>query len=413
MPIDTSVKFFHNGMAGLNRLLFRNGAGAETTVRQRFFDVMNAVFVAGFNTVSVQSLTVTNNVATVTFANSTHGFEVDTVIQVTGATPSGLNGEQRVTSVAGPVITFTTEGISNGSASGTITAKYAPLGWAYVGTPPTTAPMNLRGGDPLQTSIGVIMQPVTIAQTGGPHYGGFTFAGYNSYDNTTLLSLFGTRHVNGWNGFLSENTDDPWILVGDKSSFYVLYNHNASANAVNTNGVLVGFGLFKSVSPTDAFNRYAIGTSDPATGLDGNNSAANLARNSVSLISSEMVLSAGVNGQTVGANNTTLAMELPTASAGMAGSNIAFHVYGSAYPNANDSSLILCRKMIGDTGGLRGYLRGLYQSPQNCASAFNQMDRVTGQGAFAGKRLLAIRAQSIATGTGSGVTFFDITGPWE
>ena len=85
----------------------------------------------------------------------------------------------------------------------------------------------------------------------------------------------------------------------------------------------------------------------------------------------------------------------------------------AAYPTPANQGLILSRVVLAEGGGPRGYLRGFYGTPQNAHAAFNQMDRVQGQGQFAGRKLMALKCGSPAGTTSQGVVFVDITGPWE
>lgn len=133
MPLpDTSVKLFSSGMAGAPVL-----SGTAGTL----IAVLDACLVTGFGTVPLASLSVTDNIATAV-VSAGHGFPlvggvVGSVIQIEGATPAALNGQWRVATVPNSTtFTFATTGISNISATGTITAKRAAAGWEkrYSGT---------------------------------------------------------------------------------------------------------------------------------------------------------------------------------------------------------------------------------------------------------------------------------------
>jgi hypothetical protein len=85
----------------------------------------------------------------------------------------------------------------------------------------------------------------------------------------------------------------------------------------------------------------------------------------------------------------------------------------STYPSPINQGLLLSRMVLAEQGYPRGHLRGLLGTPQNAHASFGPMDRVIGQGPFAGKKLMAVKCGS-PSGTGSqGVVFFDLTGPWE
>jgi hypothetical protein len=86
---------------------------------------------------------------------------------------------------------------------------------------------------------------------------------------------------------------------------------------------------------------------------------------------------------------------------------------GPVYPNGPNNGLILTRKVLYESGVcLRGYLRGGFVTGQNCNASFAWRDKITGQGDYAGKRLLAVKCGSPAGVASQGVAFFDITGPW-
>jgi len=97
-----------------------------------FISFLDAILVNGFNSITLTSLVVANGIATAT-RTAGHGFILNQVIKIDGATLSGLNGEWRVTSIPDPTkFTFTCDGVADGTASGTITAKTPPLGWEKV-----------------------------------------------------------------------------------------------------------------------------------------------------------------------------------------------------------------------------------------------------------------------------------------
>lgn len=132
MPLpNTEVKFFASTMSGAPTL---NGNAGT------FIGVLDACLVTGFGSVTLNSLVVADDVATGTVSTG-HGFAMvgatGMVIRIEGATPAGLNGDWRIASVPGSTtFTFATTGITDQTATGTITAKRAPAGWekAYSGT---------------------------------------------------------------------------------------------------------------------------------------------------------------------------------------------------------------------------------------------------------------------------------------
>ena len=125
MKADTSVKFFsylHSGAPTLNGV-----AGS-------LIDVLDACLVNGFGAVTVSTLSVASEVATVTVSTGHDlemvGVNTGPVISVSGATPASLNDEWRIDTVPSATqFTFRCPGRSDGSATGTISVKRAPAGW--------------------------------------------------------------------------------------------------------------------------------------------------------------------------------------------------------------------------------------------------------------------------------------------
>lgn len=128
--MPNTVRFYDSTMSGAPSLSGTAGA---------LIGVLDGCLVDGFGSVTVNSLVVASNVATAT-VSAGHQFAMigttGPVIRIAGASPAGLNGDWRITVTSATTFTFTTTGISDQSATGTITAKRAPAGFskAFTGT---------------------------------------------------------------------------------------------------------------------------------------------------------------------------------------------------------------------------------------------------------------------------------------
>lgn len=122
-PVD--VQWFTSAM---------NGAPSLSGTAGTMIAVWDACLINGFGSVTLDSLVVSGAVATAT--KSSHGFLDHTVVLIDGATPGGLNGKKRITRTGANTFTFDATGIADQTATGTITAKMAPVGWTkpYSGT---------------------------------------------------------------------------------------------------------------------------------------------------------------------------------------------------------------------------------------------------------------------------------------
>ena len=90
MPDALAVKYIHNAMRGAPVLNGQNGT---------LIGLLDALLLTGWGAATAASVTVADGVATATFGSSTP-WEVGAVIEVSGATSAGLNGQSRVLSAA-------------------------------------------------------------------------------------------------------------------------------------------------------------------------------------------------------------------------------------------------------------------------------------------------------------------------
>jgi hypothetical protein len=120
MALSTAVKYFDSAMQGAPGIV--NAAGG-------LLSILRACLVNGFNQVTLNSLTVSNGIATASRALGM-AYRTLQVIEISGATPSELNGQKRILSVGVGFVTFDASGVSDGAATGTITCKVAPAGWS-------------------------------------------------------------------------------------------------------------------------------------------------------------------------------------------------------------------------------------------------------------------------------------------
>ena len=124
-PVDTSVKWVRSTMPG---------APVLTRAAGSLIALLDALLVNGWGQQTATSVVVAGGVATATFPTD-HAAALHSVVLVDGATPNGLNGEQKVTAVAPNVIKWATAE-ADGTATGVITVKMAPAGFAkpFTGT---------------------------------------------------------------------------------------------------------------------------------------------------------------------------------------------------------------------------------------------------------------------------------------
>jgi len=247
--MPNSVRYYESTMSGAPSLSGTAGA---------LISVLDACLVDGFGSVTVDSLVVASNVVTAT-VSAGHQFAMvgntGPVIRIAGASPSGLNGDWRVTVTSSTVFTFATSGIGDQTATGTITAKRAPAGFskAFSGTNKAAYRSDDITGTRLFCRI----------DDGYTTYS--RIRGYEamSEDVDTGTGLFPTDEQISGGGYVykATGTNQHWALYTDGRMIYFFCD--TSNNAYWAGGFV--FGDIDSYVASDAFGCLLISTST-ATG---------------------------------------------------------------------------------------------------------------------------------------------------
>lgn len=396
--MPTSVKYFHSEMTGAPVL---NGTAGS------LISVLDACLVNGFNARAVDSIVVTNGIATAT-VSAGHGYTADHVVLISGATPAALNGEQRITSVTQTTFTFAVSGVPDGAASGTIGAKIAPLGFEkpFSGT-------NLavyRSGDLLSTRM-----LLRVDDTGAQNarvVGYETMADINTGTGPFPVST----QISGGGYWPKANSTSTtargWTIIGDGRAFYLHVHTRDDPPNRGTTGVVFGFGDFLSLRSGDTYGAFlachAIDVSTSTStgaGLSSGYIVSSLSRYVYVPRSYTMI------GTAIECNHYVESYQGNASNESGNGAGVTI----SSYPNPVNNGLILSRKSLIEMtlSVLRGYLPGIYHAPQNLHAAFNWRDKIDGQGSMLGRKLMAVKTGSPANNVSQGCVFFDITGPWR
>jgi len=268
--MPNSVRYYDSTMSGAPSL--SNTAGS-------LIGVLDACLVDGFGSVTVDSLVVASDVATAT-VSAGHQFAMigntGPVIRIAGATPSGLNGDWRVTVTSSTVFSFATSGIGDQTATGTISAKRAGAGFskAFSGTNKAAYRSDDVTGSRLYCRI---------------DDGYTTYARIRGYEAMTDVDtesvagvgLFPTDAQISGGGYVykATGTNRPWSLFSDGRMIYFFCD---SANNANWSGGFV-FGDIDSYVASDAFGCVLIATSSSVgtfsfVYIDGTTATSYLAR---------------------------------------------------------------------------------------------------------------------------------------
>jgi hypothetical protein len=384
-PVDTSVKHMLSSMTGAPAL---DGTAGS------LLGVLDAFLVDGWGSQTASSVVIADGVATVTLP-SAPAATVDSVILVAGATPSGLNGEQKVTGVGpGNVLTFDTEE-SDGSATGTITVKMAPCGWSkvYSGTNKAV----YRSND-VQAHGGGMYLRVDDSSTTTPRVVGYESmsdvdTGTGPFPTSTQLSGGGYWYKSG-----AGATVRGYALFGDSRTFYIAFNPGYPT--YNTH-VLRGFGDGISRRPTgDAYAVFLC-----ANNSSGNDVSGALDRGDGSYTWTPRPY--------IGLGTAEAGRSLPfVGGSGMSG---AENILGS-FPNPVDGSLILSKRYWSTNTNQppRFDFPGILSVPQSgLAAAFGSVSTVPGTGDLAGRTLMVVPSGNNPGAAATGGFVVDVTGPWR
>lgn len=404
----TSVKYFHSDMAG---------APTITPTANCFIDVLDACLVNGFGVKAVDSLVVANDVATMTISTG-HSAEADTIVLVSGATPSALNGEKRVVSTTTTTITFATSGVSNQTATGTISMKMAPLGWTKPFSATNVAVYRSANMLSPRNYLRVDDSNVRWASTRG--YETMTSAndGTGIYPSSTQMSsgLF-FRKTSGTITGTHLTATRKWFLIGDDRFFYV----GVVINPVSYNGgyVIGCFGDLISYRPGDVYSTInALGNDNNTTTDDspyyywGSNVIGD--DNNRQYIARTYT---GIGGSFGGAFMPQNSFALNTAA------NLCPNIAQSGsrlFPNAVNQAIYFGRVEYWENQGIRGLVPGWYITPHNIgttltagvtsAPAYGKFDATA---ATNNRKIIWFTAFNFPAAPVAAPIFFDLTGPWR
>lgn len=356
-----------------------SGAPSLSGTAGTLIDVLDACLQNGYGEVTIDTLVVASDVATVTDSTG-HGFtmlgNVGPVVRISGATPAGLNGDWRITVLSATQFTFATTGITDQTASGTIVAKRAPAGFtkefsgtnlaAYRSDDVTGTRMYLRVNDTNASYATVQMfEAMSDINTGT---GGSTV--YYAGKDTGTLSR-------------------PWIVISDGRMLYWLLNVYLSNPA---SWLITGaFGDIESYRSGDAYSSLIVGAGDSGLNYGG----------SLKILNNAIYAQLARSYTQIGGAIASLFRShyLSGSAAGSA---------GNPYPNPVDNGFHAWPIEVWEGSSLaRGLMPGLW-NPLHPASALSQGLVITDVPQLS-EHTLWVRELS----NDSAALAFDITGPWR
>lgn len=396
-PVDTSVKFFDNTMSGAPVLSGTAGA---------LIALLDACLKDGFDTKTLTSLVALGGVMTATFTG-THSSYLDTVVIVAGVTGgptgfAGANGEQKVTGAPLSTTRTWSTALPDGTYTGTITIKMAPLGFtkpfagtnlaAYRSGAVGASGMYLRVDDAGTTAARVVgYETMTDVNTGtGPFPTAGQISGGGFWPKSNASSAGAVA----------------WTLIGDGRFFYFISSPGITGNAGWTQGDARCFGDAIALRPAG----------DPWGCVLSYASGANTAGPSIFNSPSTAPCVTPRDYPGVGSALSTGAWPYTSVS-GVSISGV--DSYLGTFPSPVDGSLKLS-KLFMKAASLVPRLEfpGGYYVPQaNTRPTFANGTIAPGTDELIGRNLRAQRTGPGYGGAGTdsteGVYFIDQTGPWR
>lgn len=388
------VFFFDSSDVGAPTL--NNAAGT-------IISVLDACLVNGFNSKSVTSIVVVSNVATVTCTS--HGFVAvpGKYVEIAGATPSGLNGMKLLTAVTNAnTFTFAAPGISDQTATGTITAKRAAIGWgkAFSGTNKAA----YRSADVAGTRLYLRIDDTNTGAATATDARVVMYESMSDVDTGTAANPPTSFIGQGlfWNKGVNSATAKTWVVVGDGRLFY-LFTQSASTTA---NLIAVVFGDIVSYRAADAYGCMLTGASAAYSGASGA---------SLVLLNTPVGTAPTTFAQCLAriASATGSSVRAATVMGGIVGQTIGHQSGNIVFPSPVDNGLVFVRPiLIAEEGAgfghpIRGELPGLLAPLAGLP--FTHLDVVTGLTGLTGSILMIGTSSS----GNPGRVALDISNAWR
>ena len=344
--------------------------------------ILYACLVTGYNSKSVSSISVSSNVATITTSTS-HNLTVNDIIVISGANESIYNDEFRIKAITSSTA-FTIDLVTaDGSATGTITCKIAPLGWTRVYTGTNKSVYRAPAGTQFYLRIDDTQA---------------LYATVSAYESMTTVdagtNLIGTVY---WKkSTASDTATREWYLIGNNKTFYLFTSWHIT---YSTQCAGYMFGDINSVKANDSYASMLIGhTTNSPSYPSSNQSFSYVTFNSSSTYYQGQYLARASTGIVGGIN----CFKFSAANGQMGYAN------GALYPNMADNGLHLYPVDVGEVVGpvYRGRMPGLYVPLEMTTGAFASNDRSV---VINGKTYMALKVNCVTNSAGN--CFFDL-GDW-
>lgn len=368
---------------------------------------LDAVLVTGWGAAAPTSVTVSSGVATATFASAT-AWQQHAVIEVLGGTPSAINGKARVATSAGNTLTWATAA-ADGTYTGSINIKYASAGWEKVFSQGTTKAVY-RSTDVTSSRRYYWIDDSNNQKARVRGFGAMTDVNTGTEPFPTAAMLSGGGYIIK-SYYAANSTAIPYLIAADSKTMLHAICFGVSYGAGAMQAGVRGWGDPVALSPAgDVYSAFlsARGSSEAsylaAGALDGSETDSSSNGFAVAMRSS---------GGAVGA-----AWQRPFPESGLLTSLSGACDYFGAAPSQIDGQIRHCRMLLKDQSvgaPARSVIPGVRYIPQSDARAAldTPLALVDGAGEFTGRKFAVIYTSTSGSGTPTGASLVDLTGPWR
>lgn len=399
MPDTYSVSFILSTMRGAP-IINGNTPGC-------LIAALDALLVTGFGAAAPTSVVVASGVATATFASAT-AWQAPAVIEVSGGTPSAINGKARVTTSAGNTLTWATSA-ADGTYTGSISIKYASAGWEKVFSDGTTKAVY-RSTDVTSSRMYYRVDDSNNQKAQVRGYGSMTDVDTGTEPFPTDAQISGGGYF--FKSYYAANsTAIPYLIAADSKTMLHAICFGVSYGAGTMQAGVRGWGDPISLNPAgDIYSAFlsARGSSESSSldtgALDGSTAGSS---------SSGFTVAMRASGGAVGA-----AWQRPFPESGLLTSLSGACDYFGDAPSQIDGQIRHCRMLLKDQSvgsPARSVIPGVRYIPQSDARAAldTPLALVDGAGEFTGRKFAVIYTSTSGSGTPTGASLVDLTGPWR
>jgi hypothetical protein len=420
------VKNFRSDDTGLNKITATLGS---------LVGILDACLVTGFNLRTLDALTYDS--ATDLFVgtvNSGHGYRLNQIVLVAGASPSQFNCEMWITAIT--ATTFTGKAHvsdarpASAAASGSMTVKAAPQGsWSkpYASADGAKAVFRMEALESSKCCLR-IDNSIACSATLGMNC---LVDGYEQVGGIDVgVNYFGayTERQNAWSiRARTSYRDSPWMLFADGSAFWLnikiipvpsdVYDSYSDPGS-SQNWRSYFFGDVIKRAPGDAYPCLLAASSAAYSSVAGYD-AQNLSGNTTLFQN----IGASSNGLALARDMySSIGKKIPVGTL-LAWGNCQYSGKGAlAYPSPGDNSLIVSQNgiyLLESGSAIRGQMPGYWASPQYLSDAITPSTMFENFPGAEARKFISMAAQYSA-GTNSATSpvyitigFVDITGPWR